>query len=142
MKLICDLEYSTVLQVPGHEWAVFRLGLRGTPSHIVIDTNHFKVKYLSEASIKLLFQGNFPDSAVLEVTDIAAAYPEDKAVLLDKPHQWRVLLPPVKLGPSQIHHVGSDQFLVSGPNSHLRVKMFPDGGISRIRVMGIPSTNK
>ena len=32
-----------ILQVPGHEWAVFRLGLRGTPAEIVLDTNHFKV---------------------------------------------------------------------------------------------------
>ena len=38
-----------ILQVPGHEWAVFRLGLRGTPSHIIIDTNHFKVNYLALA---------------------------------------------------------------------------------------------
>ena len=79
---------------------------------------------------------------MIEVTDIAAAYPEDKAELLEKPHQWKVLLPPVKLGPSKNHKVGSEQFLVSGPVSHLRVKMFPDGGISRIRVMGIPSTRK
>ena len=79
---------------------------------------------------------------MIEVTDIAAAYPEDKAVLLEKPHQWKVLLPAVKLGPSKNHKVGSEQFLVSGPISHLRVKMFPDGGISRIRVMGIPSNRK
>ena len=79
---------------------------------------------------------------MIEVTDIAAAYPEDKAELLGKPHQWKVLLPPVKLGPSKNHKVDSEQFLVSGPVSHLRVKMFPDGGISRIRVMGIPSTRK
>ena len=79
---------------------------------------------------------------MLEVTDIDAAYPEDKSVLLEKPHQWKVLLPAVKLGPSQIHEVSSQQFLVAGPFSHLRVKMFPDGGISRIRVMGIPATKK
>ena len=36
-------DQAGILQVPGHEWAVFRLGLRGTPSHIIIDTNHFKV---------------------------------------------------------------------------------------------------
>ena len=79
---------------------------------------------------------------MLEVTDIEAAYPEDKSVLLGKPHQWKVLLPPVKLGPSQNHEVGSEKFLVGGPFSHLRVKMFPDGGISRIRVMGVPVTKK
>ena len=40
-------DQAGILQVPGHEWAVFRLGLRGTPSHIIIDTNHFKVNYLA-----------------------------------------------------------------------------------------------
>ena len=79
---------------------------------------------------------------MIEVTDIEAAYPEDKSVLLGRPHQWKALLPPVKLGPSQKHEVSSEQFLVAGPVSHLRVKMFPDGGISRIRVMGSPATNK
>ena len=79
---------------------------------------------------------------MLEVTDIGAAYPEDKSELLGKPHHWKVLLPPLKLGPSQNHEVGSEQFLVAGPVSHLRVKMFPDGGISRIRVMGTPAAKK
>ena len=37
-------EATGILEVPGHEWAVFRLGLRGTPDSILIDTNHFKVR--------------------------------------------------------------------------------------------------
>ena len=56
---------------------------------------------------------------MIEVTDIEAAYPEDKSVLLGRPHQWKALLPPVKLGPSEKHEVSSEQFLVSGPVPHL-----------------------
>ena len=32
-----------ILAVPGHEWAVFRLGLPGSVTEIQVDTNHFKV---------------------------------------------------------------------------------------------------
>ena len=40
---VLQADREGILAVPGHEWAVFRLGLRGTPSQIEIDTNHFKV---------------------------------------------------------------------------------------------------
>ena len=36
-------DQAGILQVPGHEWAVFRLGMRGTVSSVTLDTNHFKV---------------------------------------------------------------------------------------------------
>ena len=36
-------DQAGILQVPGHEWAVFRLGIRGSPSLVIIDTNHFMV---------------------------------------------------------------------------------------------------
>jgi len=119
-------DQAGILQVPGHEWAVFRLGLRGSVTHITLDTNHFK--------------GNFPDSALIEATNIDAAYPEDKSLLVGQPHPWKVLLPPVKLGPNAKHQFGSEQLLRTEPISHIRVKMFPDGGISRIRIMGNPAT--
>ena len=36
-------DQAGILQVPGSEWAVFRLGLRGTPTEVILDTHHFKV---------------------------------------------------------------------------------------------------
>ena len=53
-----------------------------------------------------------------------------------------MLLPPVKLGPNAKHVIGSEKFLTGEQISHIRVKMFPDGGISRIRVLGNPSNGK
>lgn len=38
--------------VPGHEWSIFRMGVKGLVDHIVVDTNHFK--------------GNFPDRIRIE----------------------------------------------------------------------------
>ena len=40
---VLEADSVGILQVPGHEWAVFRLGLPGTVDSIVVDTNHFKV---------------------------------------------------------------------------------------------------
>ena len=109
--------------MPGHEWAVFRLGLRGSVSKIIVDTNHFK--------------GNYPDSVVVESTMIRDQYPDDKTTLLsDDHHHWRPLLPAAKLKPHSLHHY--DGLVNSETISHVRVKMFPDGGISRIRIIGTP----
>ena len=139
---VLEADGEGILQVPGHEWAVFRLGLRGTPAEIVLDTNHFKVArtLLSISRNTFLFQGNFPDSALIEFTDIDVEYPEDKSLLVGE-SQWKLLLPPVKLGPNAKHVIRSEKFLTAERVSHIRVKMFPDGGISRIRVIGSPATS-
>ena len=53
----------------------------------------------------LLTQGNYPDSVLVEWTELEAAYPEDKAVLTGGGREsgWRPLLPQSKLGPHQQH---------------------------------------
>ena len=43
---VLEADKAGILQVPGHEWAVFRLGFPGTVDNIVVDTNHFKVKLI------------------------------------------------------------------------------------------------
>ena len=35
-----------ILAVPGHEWAVFRLGRPGAVTIVEVDTNHFKVSLI------------------------------------------------------------------------------------------------
>lgn len=61
-----------ILQVPGNEWAIFRLGCIGEINKVHIDTNHFK--------------GNYPDSAKLE-GGIAR-----NGVIV-----WKTVLPPTKV---------------------------------------------
>jgi len=130
---VLEADYKGILQVPGSEWAVLRLGVAVSLSSVetvVVDTNHFK--------------GNYPDSVLLEVTTTEASYPHDKEEVVSSSCRWRPLLPPSKLRPHQLHtftraqgHLatGGDQQAVT----HVRVKMFPDGGISRIRIMATPS---
>lgn len=101
---------------PGHDWAIVRLGAPGVVSRVEIDTNHFK--------------GNYPESASLEgfhgpggVLDTLAAA------------SWVEILPRSRLGPHR-RHFFSKELRAIGPVSHVRLNIFPDGGVSRLRVYG------
>jgi allantoicase len=101
---------------PGHDWLILRLGAPGRLEKIEIDTNHFK--------------GNYPDSASIEgclapgagITELAAA-------------RWVEALAAAKLRASR-RHFFSRELRNPGPFSHLRLNIYPDGGISRLRVHG------
>ncbi|MEO8679217.1 MAG: allantoicase [Vicinamibacterales bacterium] len=98
---------------PGFDWAVIRLGHAGMVSKIEIDTNHFK--------------GNYPDSASIEGR-------------LARSEEWRVLLPQTRLKPHH-RHFFSKQLQRVGAISHVRLNIFPDGGVSRLRVHGTLATS-
>ncbi len=104
---------------PGHDWVIIRLGVRGTVHEVVVDTAHFK--------------GNFPESCRLEACD---APDLDAAAVPDERRAWRELVPRTKLGADRKHRfraVGR-----SGPVTHVRFSIFPDGGVARLRVLGRP----
>ncbi|XP_062323569.1 allantoicase isoform X1 [Osmerus eperlanus] len=115
-----------ILQVPGFEWAVFRLGHPGVISKVEIDTNHFK--------------GNFPDSC-----KIVACYltPEEEGhCMISKwsTDKWQVLLAPRKLQSHHRHFYSGDSLALIGPVSHVRLSIAPDGGVSRLRLWGHPAS--
>ena len=95
---------------PGHDWAIIRLGTPGVITKVEIDTNHYK--------------GNYPESASLE------------GLLADG--TWVELLPQIKL---RAHHrlVASRELRNHDAVSQVRLNIFPDGGISRLRVYGHPA---
>ena len=102
---------------PGHDWAVIRLGAAGTITRVEIDTNHFKGNYPDSASI----EGCFAPGGTLESLGGA---------------QWLPLLPQTKLAAHR-RHVFSRQLQQPGVVSHVRLNIFPDGGVSRLRVHGL-----
>jgi allantoicase len=102
---------------PGHDWAIVRLGTTGLIKRIELDTNHFK--------------GNYPDSAAIEGCRMPDATLEDLAGA-----NWKELLPQARLKP-HFRHVFSRELRQIGPVSHVRLNIYPDGGISRFRVHGI-----
>ena len=101
---------------PGHDWAIIRLGAPGTIRSIEIDTNHFK--------------GNYPDSASID-----ACFQPGADLVQAEAATWTTLLPQTKL---RAHHRHSfaKELKASRPVSHLRLNIYPDGGISRLRVNG------
>ena len=101
---------------PGHDWAVIRLGAPGTLSRVEIDTNHFK--------------GNYPDSASLEGCLVTGSGSEALAS-----QTWREILPQTKLK-AHTRHFFTTELRRSGPVSHVRLNIFPDGGVSRLRLHG------
>ena len=104
---------------PGHDWAVIALGARVTRVRsIEVDTNHFR--------------GNCPESCLIEAIDDAQATIES---LIDPARAYRPLLSRTKLRPHTRHFFG-DELSGGAPCTHLRVSIFPDGGISRLRVHG------
>lgn len=121
---ILQVDHRGILNVPGHEWAVFRLGQPGTLKRLEVDTHHFK--------------GNFPDSCSMDVCTLAPVEESCFRRSLWSSALWSTVLPPQKLQPHQSHVF----FLESAPSSvtHIRLNISPDGGISRLRLWGQPAT--
>ncbi len=95
---------------PGHDHCVVRLGVPGVIRGIEIDTRYFT--------------GNYPPAASIDVCASSDDHPQNS---------WRELLPELKLdGDSRVFiPVEADEIV-----THLRLNIFPDGGIARLRIYG------
>ena len=103
---------------PGHDWAIVKLGMAGTIQRVEVDTAHFK--------------GNFPDSCSIEVCE-AEGTAADMSRL--NTANWRQLLARVPLRANR-SHTFRRQLHDVGAATHVRLNIYPDGGISRLRVFG------
>jgi allantoicase len=102
----------------GHDWILIELAQRGRVKLVEVDTNHFK--------------GNYPDRCAIDVID---GRPGARITELLASADFRPLLSEVKLGPSARHFFA--QLASSEPATHLRLSIFPDGGVSRLRAWGV-----
>jgi allantoicase len=100
----------------GNDWVIIALGQPGEIERAEIDTAHFK--------------GNYPDRVSLE----GGLFQGDDEVTNSSP-EWRTLLPEARLKMDQQHYF-DDALERVGPVSHVRVSIYPDGGISRVRLFG------
>jgi allantoicase len=103
---------------PGHDWAIIKLARPGLIQAIEVDTSHFK--------------GNFPESCSLEATNVSGTNETD---LTDPSVKWTDVLPRTKLQ-AHTRHYFDQELSDAGVVSHLRFNIFPDGGVSRLRVYG------
>jgi allantoicase len=102
---------------PGYDWALIRLGAPGAVSSADVDTS--------------FFTGNFPTECAIEACG-AEGYP-GPAELLDPGVDWAELVPR-----SPLRGDAHNTFGVTDPRrfTHIRLSVFPDGGVARLRVMG------
>ncbi|MFJ2029291.1 allantoicase [Streptosporangium sp. NPDC087985] len=100
---------------PGHDWALIRLGLPGVIRGVVIDTAWFRGNYPPQASVEATAVEGYP--TVAELADAG----------------WAEIVPRSDLR-GDVEHF----FDVTGErrHTHVRLNMFPDGGIARLRVHG------
>lgn len=106
---------------PGNDWCVIELATPGIVSRVEVDTAFFK--------------GNYPDRC-----SIQAAFAEggtDRSITTQSIF-WETLLPEQKLSMDAIHSF-ERELAALGPISHVRFNIFPDGGVSRLRLWGRPA---
>ena len=100
------------------DWVIVRLAHKGIIEKILVDTCHFK--------------GNYPDSCSIEGCDIAY---KDESKLDTAAMEWKTVLPSSKLNADQ-EHFFEEKIKNTGPFTHVRLNIFPDGGVSRLRLWG------
>lgn len=108
---------------PGHDWAIVKLATRGTLHRVEIDTDHFK--------------GNAPGRCMVEVCDASATPNVDVQTLATRLGEWRELVRETPLQPHARHRF--TELAHHGPATHVRLNIYPDGGIARLRLYGLPT---
>jgi len=74
------------------------------------------------------FRGNYPARCSLK-----GASPGADADIVKQSASWTEILPAVALGPDQLQ-VFESQLCDAGPVTHVRLDIYPDGGVARLRL--------
>ncbi len=123
---------SQRMRGPGHDTAILRLGVPGSVEGLLVDTTHFK--------------GNAPIAVALEVCE--APHTATAEELLSWPvaeegaegaaqvaKVWRLALPKTDIRSDFGNVIALPQ--LSPRATHVRLHIYPDGGVARLRVYGV-----
>ena len=108
---------------PGNDWIIIKLAKKAMIKEIEIDTAHFK--------------GNFPDKASIQATSVSEVVSSNENIIKDS-EKWDLVLDKTKLKADNVHKFS----LNLNPQieaTHIRLNIYPDGGVSRLRIFGIIS---
>ena len=117
-----------LMDSPLKDWAILKLGYSVKPSEnkgisrIILDTRHFR--------------GNFPESVLLEGTHWDDNNGDETAIPPAN-DSWFPLISRTRMSPDAEHVFDASMNQIENidrPVTHVRVSIFPDGGISRVRV--------
>ena len=101
------------------DWLILKFGIAGVVSKIQIDTHHFK--------------GNYPDMCSLQAAFINRKI--SKKSIIGKSKKWKTILNKAKLHAHKKHNF-KNYLMQNNKVNYIRINIFPDGGISRIRIFG------
>ena len=101
------------------DWLIIKFGKAGIISKLEIDTHHFK--------------GNYPDSCSIQTAAILKKV--SNSYVVKNSTKWKVILNKAKLKANKKHIFKSIRMNKNKVN-FLKINIYPDGGISRIRVFG------
>ncbi|UTA47497.1 allantoicase [Simiduia sp. 21SJ11W-1] len=104
----------------GPDWSIVKLACPGRVQKLIIDTCHFK--------------GNYPDTCTLEGINT-----QSDDFTGEGQQGWQTLLPKTKLYPHREHLFIEELQHTDTAFTHVRLSIYPDGGISRMRVIGQPA---
>ena len=105
---------------PGNDWIIIKLATKGLIKKIEIDTAHFKGNYPDEASVQV---SNFDENKGLEET-------------INDSQNWKYILDKSKLQADNIHNYEVNDKSIKDV-THVRLNIYPDGGVSRLRIFGL-----
>jgi allantoicase len=98
------------------DWVILKLAHQGYVERIIVDTHHFK--------------GNYPDRCSVE-----GCFSQDDQPVIGNNVEWQIILPEQKLSADKEHEFKSE-IVNKEKISHVRLNIFPDGGVSRLRIFG------
>ena len=104
---------------PGNDWVILKLGRKGSIGRIEVDTAFFRGNYPARCSLK-------------------GACPQPDTELARDSQGWAEILPEVALGPDQLQ-IFESQLNAAGDVTHVRLDIYPDGGVARLRLLGVPA---
>src|SRR5688572_26247010 len=105
-------------RTPGHDWCVIALGMRGVVRGVDVDTS--------------FFTGNFPSHCSIDALDTTRVVGAVLAAKEGAP--WTTLFEKSPLSGNRHNY-----FAIPAADrawTHLRLNIFPDGGVARLRVYG------
>jgi len=101
------------------DWIIIKCSSPGKINKIQLDTHHFK--------------GNYPDKCSVQAAYIPNKISEKNIV--NKSKRWGYLLNKIKLYAHKKHNF-NNKIMKNKKINYIRINIFPDGGISRIRAFG------
>src|SRR5258706_770235 len=104
-------------RTPGFDWCIVRLGLPGVIRGVMVDTSHFKGNYPEQCSVEACALDGLPTTEQLTAESVT----------------WIEILPRMQLNgdsPNPFEIASQERW------THLRLKIYPDGGVARLRVYG------